>query len=161
MGEPDISRGTSDARARRRRRVAAGSLALAVSSGLGLGGARPAGAATPAASAVCTLEDGFNRYDVDARATGLPQDRVLDFLLIMESPDDRFFIDGIPVNVEDDGTYEIPSGINFSGLPVRVGWVIYEDTDGNGRWSVNRDDTIFRGDGDVTACPQTVTLSPK
>ena len=73
----------------------------------------------------------------------------------------RFFIDDFPVFVRDDGTYQIPSGIHFRDLPVEVNWVIYEDTDENGRWTIDVDDTIFRGDADVTACPQTVPLSPK
>ena len=141
------------------RRIAAGGVSLAVSSGLVMAGAQRAGAEEPEATAICTVEG--DDYDVDAHATGLPTDRVMDFLLIMESEDQQFFIDGFPVFVDEDGTYEIPSGIHFRELPVRVAWVIYVDTDENDRWSIDADDTIFRGEGDVTACPQTVTLSPK
>ena len=106
------------------------------------------------------MEDGG--YDVSVRMTGLPRDRGdLVFFLLMDSENERFFIDDFPVFVTAQGTYEIPSGIGFSELPVRVAWVVYADTKDNGNWDPDADDTFYRGDGTVTACPQTVTLNPK
>ena len=64
-----------------------------------------------------------------------------------------------------DGTYTTPggtaSGVPFSGLPVHVGWTDYRDTNNSGRYDDGTDETVYEGQGDVTACPQTVTLSPK
>ena len=53
------------------------------------------------------------------------------------------------------------SGIAFSGPPIRVAWVAFRDRNGNVRWDDGVDETLYRGDGTVTACPQTVTLTPK
>jgi hypothetical protein len=44
---------------------------------------------------------------------------------------------------------------------VRGGWTVYRDQNNNDRYDNGTDETVYAGQRDVTACPQTVTLSPK
>lgn len=53
------------------------------------------------------------------------------------------------------------SGTSFATLSVLRGLVLYRDTNGNHRLELGVDETVYRGDGSVTSCLQTVTVSPK
>ena len=59
----------------------------------------------------------------------------------------------MPVSTDSTGAGSAPS-TNFEPLPFRVGFAVYRDTNSNSRWDPSRDDTLYRGDGTVTTCPQ-------
>jgi hypothetical protein len=54
-----------------------------------------------------------------------------------------------------------PSPSGPPDRPVTVGVVVYRDLNGDSRWDPDTDDILYQGDGTVTECPQSVTLSPK
>jgi hypothetical protein len=67
---------------------------------------------------------------------------------------------GIPITTDFSGFGSTPE---VSGDPptVHISFAVYRDTNGNGRWDRDVDETLYQGHGPVTACPQTVTLTPK
>jgi hypothetical protein len=142
---------------RQRGAAAAGGVAIGVTSLLTLG-ALPAGAGTTAPTAF-----------VDCTANGL-------FGRIESFPASEFFLFFARVRHEDGSDevyqgYSIPTDASGSGdtglsaptgvLPDAIDFVVYRDTNDNRRWDSGSDDTVYKGAGTVTACPQTITLSPK
>ena len=65
-----------------------------------------------------------------------------------------------PFQMDSTGSFSTPS-ISFGALPEKVAFVAYQDTNGNGRWDPDTDETSYSGAATVTTCPSVVTLSPK
>jgi hypothetical protein len=132
--------------------------------------AHAGGTLAPSAQAICIVDDeeplGDNR--VSGRHADFEPNQPFHSLIVMKGPRNgrtfNFVID-FETPTGADGTYTTPggtaSGVPFSGLPVHVGWTDYRDTNNSGRYDDGTDETVYEGQGDVTACPQTVTLSPK
>jgi hypothetical protein len=156
---------------RRRTRVVAGGAAAATTAVVA-GWAAPAHAGTPAPTvqAVCVVDagepDGSNR--VSGRLQGFAANQDYNSLIVMKGErNGRTFNFVIDFNTPtgSDGGYETPggpeNGVPYSSLPVDVGWILYRDRNDNDSFDRNADEIVFEGNGDVTACPQTVTLSSK
>ena len=148
-------------------RVVAGGVAVAATGLIGGWGAPAhAGSVTPSVQAICTIIEGSPA--VSGRLADFPPNQQdLLSLIVMQGPKDgRTFTFSInistPTNAEGVGTSPggSSSGVTFHGFPIDVGWVVYRDRNGNVRWDDGVDETFYRGDGTVTACPQTVTLTP-
>jgi hypothetical protein len=125
-----------------------------------------AGTVAPSVQALCNVIDGTPA--VSGRLVDFPPNQDLLSLFVMQGPKNgRTFTFSITIGTDTDaqGTATTPggssSGITFHGFPIDVGWIVYRDRNGNVRWDEGVDETLYRGDGTVTACPQTVTLSPK
>ncbi len=146
------------------RRALAGGIAVTATAVVAVWGA-PAGAGTasPTAFAVCTPSDAGNR--ISGRLADFPANQSFRSLMVMDGQRGGFSIDGLSTGTDANGAYTTPGGpdqgIPFSELPVTLGWIVYRDVNSNGRYDDQVDETVYRGDGTVTACPQTVTLSPK
>jgi hypothetical protein len=148
-------------RPRRRRRQggawAAGGLALGISSALGLG-ALPAGAGTTAPTA-------FVDCSADAllgRISGFPPNETFLFLAIVGHGDGSNSVyQGFSISTDESGSGNTGLSAPAGTLPDDIDFVVYRDTNPNSRWDPDSDDTVYKGAGTVTACPQTVTLSPK
>ena len=146
----------------RGRRVLGVALALGTS-GAALGAAAgPAAAGTPVTTtATCSLVS-FNgeppRPQQRLRTTGLTPNR--DYMAwVYADLDDGPFSIHIGWSSDGSGVLELPS---FSDEPpVYFALTLYDDLNANGNWDRDVDRTYFRGEGTITACPQTVTLSPK
>ncbi len=157
---------------RRRHQAVAGGVALATTVAVGGWGA-PAGAGTaaPSAHAECVVNNGeptLGTNRVSGRLAGFQASQPFQSVIIMKGPRNgrtfNFVIDfGTPT--EADGTYTTPggaaNGVPFTGVPVQVGWIVYRDLNNNGRYDHQTDETVYQGNGEVTACPQTITLTPK
>jgi hypothetical protein len=144
---------------RRRSRKATGGLAIGITSTLALGGlAAPAVAQEPAADAHCRADGGSSFYSVTIR--DFPPDESFLFFASGRSETSTVVYQGNPITTDFSGfgsTPEVP------GDPptVHIAFAVYRDTNGNSRWDPDVDDTVYRGDGPVTSCPQTVTLTSK
>ena len=159
-------------RNRRRRTAMAGGMAAATA-GLIAGWAGPAHAGTvaPSAHAVCVVNNGEPTFGTNRVSGGLADfepNQPFRSLITMKGPRNgrtfNFVVD-ITTPTAADGTWSTPggpeNGVAYSGLPVTVGWIVYRDTNNNDHYDDGTDPTVYRGSGDVTACPQSVTLSPK
>ena len=151
----------------RRRLGIGGAVAAATTAVASWGAPAHAGTVSPSVQAVCNIIEG--RPAVSGRLVDFPPNqRDLLSLFVMKGPrDGRTETTAITIGTPTDasGTATTPggtaSGIAFSGPPIQVAWVAFRDRNGNVRWDDGVDETLYRGDGTVTACPQTVTLSPK
>ena len=151
---------------KQRRAVVGGVAVAATSIAGGWGGTAHAGTAAPSVQAICNIIEG--RPAVSGRLVDFPPNEGLKSLFVMQGPKDgRTFTFSItivtPTDAQGVGTTPggTASGITFNDAPIDVGWLVYRERNDNGRWDEGIDDTLYRGDGTVTACPQTVTLSPK
>jgi hypothetical protein len=136
----------------------AGGLALGISSALGLG-ALPAGAGTTAPTAFVDCAGNA----LSGRITGFPPNEGFVFLAIVGHGDGSNSVyQGFSIATDESGSGNTgPLTAPAGTLPDDIDFVVYRDTNGNGRWNPDIDDTVYKGAGTVTACPQTVTLSPK
>lgn len=144
-------------RRRRRGLRAAGGLALGISSVLAVG-ALPAsaGTAAPTAYADCTSSGLLGRI------TDFPPSESFLFFARVRHEDGRAEVyQGNGISTDASGSGDTGLRAPQGTLPDDIDFVVYRDTNGNRRWDPNADDTVYKGTGTVTACPQTVTLSPK
>ena len=165
MGRAHVRAGR--ARSTRRRRLMAGGAAVAASAVVAPSAPAHAGTVAPSVQAVCNIIEG--RPAVSGRLTDFPpNDHDLLSLFVMKGPrngrtETTTITISTPTNAQ--GVATTPggesSGIAFSDAPIGVAWVAFHDRNSNSRWDEGVDQTLYRGDGTVTACPQRVTLSAK
>ena len=67
---------------------------------------------------------------------------------------------GASTTTDASGAASAPP-VGISGVPSRINFALYRDTDPNSRWDPGTDDTLFHGQATVSSCPQTVTAAPK
>lgn len=149
--------------ARLRRRFAAGAVALGVLSVAGVGGlASPAVAQAPTVVIECKLDaQNDGRPLLVGRLSDFPGDEPYFFFGVFREGGGRTsVVNSFPFSTSATGTYSTVGG-PFGLPPFRVGIAIFRDRNGNFAWDPDADDTVYRGDGTVTSCPQNVTLSPK
>jgi len=139
-------------------------LALGVSSVLVVSGlGSPAGAQGPTAVADCTMGSSFPELpELSGRFTDFPpNDSFLLFVLVENGDGDTSVNQGYRIFTDGNGDGGSTPALPFSPLPLKVSVAVYRDLNGNRQWDPGVDDTVYRGDGTVTSCPSTVTLSPK
>jgi len=148
---------------RRRRVVQAAALALGTSVVVAGSGVGPAAAGTAVTATVTCSLVSFNgdppRPQDRLRATGLAPNRTYTNFFYADLDGGVFSLDDFGFSSNGDGVLELPS---FSDEPpTYFAWTIYDDLNANGNWDPDVDRTYLHAEGTVTACPQTVTLSPK
>ena len=122
----------------------------------------PAGATSAESTATCRIDSssGTAQNSVTIQTTGLAPRTTYDILILARFDGRTFFLDDFPFTTDANGvlvSYPIPA----EDPHMEIDWVVYLDTNANGNWDVDEDDTKYRGQGTVTACPQTITLSSK
>jgi hypothetical protein len=148
--------------AKRRRRAAQGALAIGTSAAVLCVGAPGAAAQTAVTTTItCTIEtvNGRPQPRQVLRTSGLAPNRDYVIFIFADSDVEDLSLDGIGWETDGSGVLTPP---NFSDNPPSYfAWTVYDDTSGNGKYTPDVDRTYFRGEGTITACPQTITLSPK
>ena len=141
---------------RRPTRKVAGTIGVST---LALGGlAMPAAAQEPAAEAHCRLDGSVPIYSVSYR--DLPPNATFTGFAMGKSESSTAVYQGFTLATDATGAGTTPE-VSGDPPPVHIGFAVYRDTNGNFRWDPDVDDTVYRGDGPVSACPQSVTLTPK
>ena len=153
-------------RGRRVRRRIVGGMALGAATAATLGSsATPAAASGPTVVAHCTVFGPENEEDGRLTLSGFPPDTRLNFLAVLRTGSGRTTVFSGPLYVvTTDSTGSASTGSTGSGppdRPVDVGVAVFVDGDGDSRWDPDGDRTLYRGDGTVTDCPSSVTLTPK
>jgi len=146
---------------RRRRQGVVRGLAVGATALTILGSTAPASAqeAEPTTEVFCSRDNSLG--SLAARITGFPrEDSFLVFGFVDGSEQGSSVYDGYVVTTDASGEGSI-GPVPDGGLPADVGFVVYRDRNGNRRWDPDVDDNVYRGDGTVTDCPSSVTLSPK
>ena len=149
------------ARQRQRRRAAGAALALTASgTALGTVGLPPAGAGTtaPTTTVTCRVSSSGGET-IRIETTGLAPRTTYSTVGVIRPG--NFTVDSSGWATDEAGILATPFFGPQPARPFRVAWVVYLDTDGSDRWDPDRDETLYRGDGEITACPSTVTLTPK
>jgi hypothetical protein len=134
---------------------------VAATTGLGVGGPTiPAGAqeGAPTSTANCVVHD--DHVDISVRSTGLPPNDRLHFFVTAKDENGSITLNGVDFFTDSSGAGGTPAGLPQE-LPSKIGWVVFRDRNGNNDWEVDVDENLYRGDGTVTTCPSSVTLSPK
>jgi hypothetical protein len=121
-------------------------------------GALPAGAGTTAPTAFVDCSGGA----LSGRIIDFPPTEVFTFFARVRHPDGSASVyQGYTITTDESGSGSTGVSAPAGTLPDDIDFVVYRDTNGNSRWDPDADDTVYKGAGTVTACPQTVTLSPK
>lgn len=142
-----------------RRKVAAGVVASGLASAGSVGlTAPPAGAQAPIPETVVRCE-GESALYLDVR--NFPAGETLHFYLALLEEERDFGFDGTFSTDATGSGFVGGSGVFPADYRPEVLFVAYRDVNANQRWDAAADDTVFRGTGSVTTCPQTLTLSPK
>ena len=116
--------------------------------------------ANPPAILECAVGTG-NAPVLTIKVSGFPASETFLFFTAVETSQGTLDVSqGGSVTTDETGAATIPV-VGGDGLPSPVGFALYRDTNPNSRWDPNRDDTLFQGNTTVTACPQTLTVSPK
>ena len=132
---------------------------MGVSSVLAVGGfLSPASADGPTAVAECNLPG--DQPEGVLRLSGFPASESFSILTVVQQGGHSYSNDGSNITTDSTGAATFGRG-QISSLPVGVAVAIYRDTNHDGHWNPDVDDTLYRGSGTITTCPQTVTLSPK
>ena len=120
----------------------------------------PAGAQVSEPTVHTTCEVSGGTETLGAVLAGVPASETFHFFAIGTFEDGSTVVfDGFTVTVDASGS---GSTIRVAlPRPLDVGFAVYRDTNNNGRWNVELDDTLYRGNGRVTDCPQDVLLSPE
>ena len=143
------------------RHVAVGGVALGAASIVAL--AVPAGAVERTVAAECLVSGGQESGRLIL--SGFPPNSTLNMFILLDGRETPPFVFNGPGNfLTTNSTGSITTTATPSGppdRPVSVAVAVYRDGDGNSRWDPDRDETLYRGNGVVTGCPQTLTLTPK
>jgi hypothetical protein len=143
------------------KRVAVGGVALGAASLVA--GAAPAGAAEPTVVAECLVNAGQESGRLIL--SGFPPSSTLNMFIILDGAQTPPFVWNGPGNfLTTSSAGSVTTSSTPSGppdRPVHVAVAVYRDRDGNARWDPDSDETLYRGDGVVTSCPQALTLTPK
>jgi hypothetical protein len=143
------------------RTIAVGGAAFGAASVVALGAA-PAGAVERTAVAEC-LTSGTQEAG-RLTLSGFPANTTVNMFILLDGralPTIVFNGPGAFLTTNSSGSVTTTGAFGPPDRPVGVGVAVYLDRDGNARWDPDRDDTLYRGDGVVTQCPETLTLTPK
>jgi hypothetical protein len=149
--------------ARGRRRATQGALAIGASAAALWGGVPGAGAQTAVTTTVTCTIDQFNGTPTPhqvLRTRGLAPNRNYQIFIYADLDVEDLSLDGLGWETDGAGVLT-PPHFWQEDPPTYYAWTVYDDTSGNGKYTPDVDRTYFRGEGTVTACPQTITLSPK
>jgi hypothetical protein len=145
---------------RRRGRLAVGGIGIAATTAVA-GWTAPARAATPTATVRCVSTGRVT--SVTGWLAGFEASQPYRSLIVMRAgPSDSStqFVADVESPTDANGSHDIGVNIAFPELlPVRVAWAVYRDANGDRHYQ--EAEAVYRGTGDVTACPQDVALSPK
>jgi hypothetical protein len=142
------------------RHAAAGGVAVGAASLLAL--AAPAGAVERTVVAECLVsgEQEAGRLVL----SGFPPNSTVNMFIVLDGralPTIVFTGPGAFLTTNSTGSVTTTGQFGPPDRPVIVGVAVYRDLDGDARWDPDGDDTLYRGDGVVTRCPETLTLTPK
>ena len=154
-------------RSRRGRRIAAGALAVGASSILAVGGSRrrPLRTSAPTVEVQCTPTDPPPTDTGDLVISNFPPSEALSgFVIVRLANGTNTVYNGFPLSTDGTGSAtspSVPGTINHDSFTIQA--AVFRDTNGNGRWDPDTDDTLFRST-EVTIPANTCenhTLSPK
>jgi hypothetical protein len=139
-------------------------VALGAASVVALGTGATAGASEPTVIARCLVPSpGLEAGQL--RLSGFPPDTTVNFFAVTVGDSGQILVyNGLGSALTTDADGSAATAESSGGpedRPVAVGAAVYRDRNGNSRWDPDVDDTLYRGNGTVTACPSSVTLAPK
>ena len=142
-----------------RRKAAAGALATGVASVVS------AGLTAPAASGQATAPEAVFRCEgvsgTYADIHHFPADETFNWMIVLHDEAGDFLYDGSSTTDAQGSAFIGGHNAFPAGYRPNILFVAYRDTNGNSKWDLGVDDTVYRGSGTITTCPQTLKLSPK